>query len=102
MLLQYLIIKIIIVTNPFVKNQFLHIKTLDTLFFSSEPNVLIKELKLKVSLSENDINEFLTLGFLSTKTTCHPVYCHLVRVKYKYDNSLRMEKKVIGKYQKIY
>ena len=46
-----------------------------------------QKLKLKVSLSENDINEFLTLGFLSTKTTCHPGLLSLSKGKiYKYDN----------------
>ena len=83
-----------LVTDPFCEKPIFTYKNSDTLFFSSEPNVLIKELKLKVSLSENDINEFLTLGFLSTKTTCHPGLLSLSKGKiYKYDNSLRMEKK---------
>ena len=90
-----------LVTDPFCEKPIFTYKNSDTLFFSSEPDVLIKKLKLKVSLSENDINEFLTLGFLSTKTTCHPDLLSLSKGKiYKYDNSLRMEKKVIGKYQK--
>lgn len=83
-----------LVTDPFCEKPIFTYRNSDTLFFSSEPDVLIKELKLKVSLSENDINEFLTLGFLSTKTTCHPDLLSLSKGKvYKYDNSLRMKTK---------
>ena len=56
-----------LVTDNFAEKPLFYIKKEDRIYFSSEQSLLIKNLKLKKKISNNEINSFVSLGYMPYK-----------------------------------
>ncbi len=84
-----------LITDPFCEKPLYIYQKDDFLIYSSEANILIKELNLKISLSDKDLFEFISLGFLKSHNTGYSNLINMPKATiYKFESPSLKTKKV--------